>query len=495
MAESAFSSWAAHVVKAVKVRRWARKLRMATDCSGLGAPEEAWSMLVQAAGWPTAECVFACDIAPASRRWLELHAKPNHIFADITLRAFAVDQVLATDLSGQHIKLTRDDAKLDLYVAGFMCTPFSDKGKRLGWQAGGGGLKVSAGCCSAARGLGPGVGAWGCEDEAAKTFCNCVRTIKALRPRVAVLENVMGLEKSGCLVQAKKMLERIPGYCVAVLKVNTASFGLPQHRPRIYIVLTQKQELPVDPDKWQVRLLDAVTRCKHPATMPFHKWLAHAGVPLTGSAGSAAGSAESAASAGPCTCGVRRSCPTHLCQCQACRKTNPSKKLCKWRQELRVFMARPQERKRVKEYLAKWKSVRKDHTVKHAPVYFELAATRKLRDRVTSPRERCTLNVLSRGRNLHAANAILDLSQSISRACFRVDGLVPTLGTGGGIFVPSTGERLSPQHCLALQGIDPASHELDGFTREQLYRLAGNAMSVPVVGAVMWSAMSMLANA
>ena len=95
-------------------------------------------MLVQAAGWPTAECVFACDIAPASRRWLELHAKPNHIFADITLRAFAVDQVLATDLSGQHIKLTRDDAKLDLYVAGFMCTPFSDKGKRLGWQAKGG---------------------------------------------------------------------------------------------------------------------------------------------------------------------------------------------------------------------------------------------------------------------------------------------------------------------------------------------------------------------
>ena len=46
---------------------------------------------------------------------------------------------MATDLGGQRIKLTKDDTKLDLYVAGFMCTPFSDKGKRLGWQAGGGG--------------------------------------------------------------------------------------------------------------------------------------------------------------------------------------------------------------------------------------------------------------------------------------------------------------------------------------------------------------------
>ena len=162
-----------------------------------------------------------------------------------------------------------------------------------------------------------------------------------------------------------------------------------------------------------------------------------------------------------------------------------------------MFMARPVEQKRVKEYIAKWKAVKKDLALKHAPVYFDLAATRKLPiTTVTSPRERCTLNVLSMGRNLHTPNAILDLSQSVTRVCFRSDGLVPTLGTGcGGVFVPGVGTHLSPEHCLALQGVDPATHDLTGFTREQLYRLAGNAMSVPVVGAVMWSAISMLPEA
>ena len=131
----AFRSWGAHTVEAVKMGHWARGLRMATDCSGLGAPEEAWSMLAQEAGLPEAECVFACDISPASRRWLELHTKPGHIFADLTMRTFGPDEVLATDLCGRRVRLTRDAAKLDLYVAGFMCTPFSDKGLRLGWQA------------------------------------------------------------------------------------------------------------------------------------------------------------------------------------------------------------------------------------------------------------------------------------------------------------------------------------------------------------------------
>ena len=89
--------------------------------------------------------------------------------------------------------------------------------------------------------------------------------------------------------------------------------------------------------------------------------------------------------------------------------------------------------------------------------------------------------------------AVLDLSQSINRSSFWSDGLVPTLTTTcGSIFVPTFGAYLSGRQCLALQGLNPHVLDLTDQSEDNLHKLAGNAMSVPVIGTVIYAAVSQL---
>jgi len=327
------------------------------------------------------------------------------------------------------------------------------------------------------------------QDEATRTFTNCVRTIKALRPKGVILENVVGLIKTGCVNEVKTALGHIPGYVLQVIHLNSADFGVPQHRARIYIIMLRLDALRGSPDACQELITNIVERCKDKKQVDFPSWLAARGFPIT-RVGST-GSAEPVVCNG---CGINKSCEKHVRQCRECKTHNPSKKKCKWRASMKLFTASPAERKKTQNYLTQWKSIKKDTKLKKPPSYFEMASKKKMNVVVTSPRERCLLEALSKGRNLHSPSAVLDLSQSISRVAFRSDGLVPTLGTGcSGLFVPSAGVHLTPQQCLALQGVNLAGRDLTGFSNEQLHRLAGNAMSVPVVGVVMWATTCVLA--
>ncbi len=330
------------------------------------------------------------------------------------------------------------------------------------------------------------------QDETTKTFTHCVRTINALRPKGVILENVVGLIKTGCVNEVKSTLARIPGYVLQVIHLNSADFGVPQHRARIYIIMLRVDALRGTTDTCQQLLMNIVERSKDKAQVDFSTWLAARGFPIMPL--KSAVSVESVEPVVCSGCGINKACEKHVCQCLQCKTHNPAKKQCKWRASMRLFAATPAERKRAKTYLAQWKSIRKDNKLKKPPSYFELADKKHLRVMVTSPRERCLLEALSMGRNLHSPTAILDLSQSISRVAFRNDGLVPTLGTGcSGLFVPSAGVHLTPQQCLTLQGVSLAGRDLTGLSNEQLHRLAGNAMSVPVVGVVMWATACVLA--
>lgn len=112
---------------------------------------------------------------------------------------------------------------------------------------------------------------------------------------------------------------------------------------------------------------------------------------------------------------------------------------------------------------------------------------------IQRPRERVTLDVLQRAQNLMTENCVLDLSQSLGRNAIRKDGLVPTLATAcGRLFVPLQGTCLTANQRLALQGHNPADYEVEAFTPAELFRLAGNAMGVPVVGTVLAAAISQL---
>lgn len=141
---------------------------------------------------------------------------------------------------------------------------------------------------------------------------------------------------------------------------------------------------------------------------------------------------------------------------------------------------------------------RKNPSLQTSPSYFMLAAARRLdaNNIIHSPRERDVLNALQQHQNLFKSNAILDLSQSLGRNACRSDGLVPALGTGcSRLYAPAFGVFLVARQCLALQGHDTSkvpSRAWQHLSDDDVRTLAGNAMCVPVVGAIMAGCLALL---
>ena len=192
-----------------------------------------------------------------------------------------------------------------------------------------------------------------------------------------------------------------------------------------------------------------------------------------------------------CKCGPKSICPEHRCMCNACHTSGTRSRLCKWRARTSEFVI-ASKRPRL-DYLNMWRKVRNNKSLKHAPTYFELAASARLGacTLITSPRERCMLNAISSTRNILAPMCIIDVSQSIQRKVIRADGMVPNIGAGSSrIFVPYDCAFLTPCQCLALQGFD--SDECKEIVRflleEDAYQLAGDAMCVPAIGSVLIAA-------
>jgi DNA (cytosine-5)-methyltransferase 1 len=97
----------------------------------------------------------------------------------------------------------------DILCAGFPCQPFSQAGLKLGF-----------------------------EDTRGTLFFNIAQIIKAKRPKVILLENVRGLlshDKGKTFNVIRNTIEEL-GYSFYYKIIRASDFGLPQHRPRIFIV-------------------------------------------------------------------------------------------------------------------------------------------------------------------------------------------------------------------------------------------------------------------
>lgn len=97
----------------------------------------------------------------------------------------------------------------DLFVGGFPCQPFSVAGKRRGF-----------------------------EDTRGTLFYHIARVIKHKRPAAFLLENVPGLLSHGegqTYLTILRTLSEL-GYCIEWFVHNSAGFGVPQSRKRVYIV-------------------------------------------------------------------------------------------------------------------------------------------------------------------------------------------------------------------------------------------------------------------
>jgi DNA (cytosine-5)-methyltransferase 1 len=118
---------------------------------------------------------------------------------------------------------TRDHKKLpvvDLYVAGFPCQPFSMNGKRRGTR-----------------------------ESRGKIIYHVIDTIRAVKPRVFILENVSGL----LTIQNGKTFQNILdalsalNYTVDHCVLNTIDYGIPQNRERVFIIGRLNGKKPHEP--------------------------------------------------------------------------------------------------------------------------------------------------------------------------------------------------------------------------------------------------------
>lgn len=147
-----------------------------------------------------AECVFAAEWDAHARKTYEFNFKslsPNLFESGM----FARD---VTEVAPQSIP------DFDVLCAGFPCQPFSQAGFKMGF------------------------------DETRGTlFFNIASIIKAKQPRAFFLENVRHLQNHDdgrTLATIKRVLKDELGYSLKTQIVKASDHGLPQHRPRLFMV-------------------------------------------------------------------------------------------------------------------------------------------------------------------------------------------------------------------------------------------------------------------
>lgn len=169
-------------------------LNLGCDCSGIETPVIALENL-----GVKFRHVFSCDNNRDVKVVAVSNFSPTRFFEDVT---------------------TRDNLEhnigTDLYVAGFPCQPFSAQGK-------GGGTNDP-------RGL---------------VIRSIIQYIHICKPRAFLLENVPGLQtrhnRTFKIVLKCLLLAGARSYSVRHTVLDAADHGIPQHRPRLFIVGILKQ--------------------------------------------------------------------------------------------------------------------------------------------------------------------------------------------------------------------------------------------------------------
>ena len=140
------------------------------------------------------ECVFACDINPLANKIYEetFHAKPREDIRQIP---------------NSHIP------DHDVLCAGFPCQPFSTAGNHKGFQ-----------------------------DERGMMFHEIMNVVYGKQPKVLLLENVPQLKRmqNGKYIEEIRHAIQAAGYNYYDAILNSADYGTPQARKRLYIVAVRK---------------------------------------------------------------------------------------------------------------------------------------------------------------------------------------------------------------------------------------------------------------
>jgi DNA (cytosine-5)-methyltransferase 1 len=157
-----------------------------------------------------AKCVFVSEWDKAARQTYE------HNFKKIIPEIFEKGH-FAGDITKVNEKKMPD---FDIITGGFPCQAFSQAGYKKGFQ-----------------------------DSRGTLFFDVARIIKEKKPKAFFLENVRHLFKhdGGKTFEViKKILEEDLGYSLHYKIIKASDFGLPQHRPRLYMVGFRDKDVPFE---------------------------------------------------------------------------------------------------------------------------------------------------------------------------------------------------------------------------------------------------------
>lgn len=157
-----------------------------------------------------AECVFASEWDEHARKTYE------HNFKKLQPKLFNENN-FAGDITKVDVN---DIPDFDILTGGFPCQPFSQAGFKKGF-----------------------------DDVRGTLFFDIARIIDAKRPVAFFIENVRGLQNHDngkTLAKIRKVIEEDLGYSFHSKIVKASDFGLPQHRPRLYMVGFRDKEVPFE---------------------------------------------------------------------------------------------------------------------------------------------------------------------------------------------------------------------------------------------------------
>lgn len=166
-------------------------LRVATDCSGIEAPIQALKDLKV-----KFRHIWSCENDKYCIQTIKANYNPEIIYEDITIR--------------DNSKLP----KIDAYICGFPCQPFSNLGLKKGTK-----------------------------DKKGIIMFYCIDTIKKTLPKFFILENVPNIVNTNNGNDFKVLineLNKIKKYNIYVDKLNALDYGSPQIRKRIFIIGLRK---------------------------------------------------------------------------------------------------------------------------------------------------------------------------------------------------------------------------------------------------------------
>lgn len=437
-----------------------RKIRVAEDCAGVG-PCGFIMKELEAKHGIASTMLWSCDTDATCRSMIERHSVCQHLLADVNLRVFGKHSMVSKDVAGKVVSFDRYKDPLDIYTAGVSCRPFSSKGGQTGWK-----------------------------HPEAKTLFQAIKTIQVLRPRIALLENVCGIVGKRWLPGLQKLLAAVSSHTYQCFKVNSMDFGLPQHRGRIYLLLLDKSCFPdLSQCFGHVAAFLEKARLLFGPPPAITSFLENQGLPIKANT-------TPVKTANRCSCSVRTKCPLHPCRCKRCSYGQQPGLSCKWRVATRNMRQSPRHRRACREFLGKWQQLLKQKCLKKPPGFFELSRAKGLNadGLIKSPRVRLMLETLSGKMHLLGDACVIDTSQSISRATFREDGVAPAVTCSSNLLVPCKAAYLTGRQCLAIQGINPMTWNVEGIPEEKLLKLAGNGMSLTVLASFLIAGLELLSK-